>query len=55
MPTTSLPGIDASDGSNNSLAEFFEEIEKREGAALTADDHRALVAAVRADRERPED
>ena len=34
------------------LAEFFEELEREAGPTLTADDHRALVAAVRADRER---
>lgn len=35
------------DTSEKSLAEFFAEIESGDGPSLTADDHRALVAAVR--------
>jgi hypothetical protein len=38
-----------------SLAEFFADIEDGTGPSLNADDHRALVAAVRADRERSDD
>ena len=38
-----------------SLAEFFAEIEDGTGPSLTADDHRALVAAGISDRERPYD
>ena len=42
------------DTPEKSLAEFFAEIECGDGPSLTADDHRALVAAVRSDRERPD-
>ena len=38
-----------------SLAEFFADIEDGTGPSLTPDDHRALVAAVRSDRDRPND
>jgi len=40
------------DSPEKSLAEFFAEIESGDGPALTADDHRALVASVRSNRER---
>lgn len=42
------------DTPEKSLAEFFAEIESGDGPSLTADDHRALTAAVRSDRERPD-
>lgn len=45
----------AADSPEKSIAEFFAEIESGDGPALTADDHRDLVAAVRSDRERPHD
>lgn len=35
------------DTPEKSLAEFFAEIESGDGPSLTADDHHALVAAVR--------
>lgn len=47
----SSPGS-STDSPEKSLAEFFAEIESEEGPALTADDHRELVAAVRSSRER---
>ncbi len=42
------------DTPEESLVEFFAEIESEDGPSLTADDHRELVAAVRSDRERPD-
>jgi hypothetical protein len=46
------PPADSADNPEITMAEFFEEIERGSGPRLTADDHRALVAAVRSDRER---
>ena len=46
------PHADSADDPNVTLAEFFEAIERESGPTLSSDDHRALVAAVRSDRER---
>lgn len=41
-----------SDEPVGSLGEFFERIENKRGPVLTAEDHRAIVAGIRIDRER---
>jgi hypothetical protein len=43
--------VEPADDPERSVAEFFAEIEDRGGPALTAEDHEALVAAIRSDRE----